>query len=92
MIDTKILKSIFSNYSINKVVFIEEDNFNTFLICSMSENISLERWNNLESILKEYSKKEVSLLPFSQAYKYLKEEYISKGVIIEWIITDHFPQ
>ena len=83
MINKSILKSIFSNYFIKKFIVIEENDFNAFIIMSMKECISLERWNNLEKILKEYTKKDVSLLPFSQAYRYLGKSYISKGVVIE---------
>ncbi len=83
MIDEKIIKAIFSNYSIDEVIFIKESSFCSFIICSMNENISLDRWNNLENILKEYTSNEVSLLSLEQALKYLGNEYISKGVIIK---------
>lgn len=83
MIDRKIIKSIFSNYSVNEIIFIEESTFYTFIMCSMSKNISLDRWDNLENILKEYTSKDVCLIPIEQAKKHLGKEYISKGVIIK---------
>ena len=83
MINKKIIKEIFSNYSINKVIFIEEKSFNSFIIVSMNESISLTRWENLENILKEYLNKDVTLLPLSQALKALGENHLRKGEIIQ---------
>ena len=62
MINNAIIKSIFSNYCIEKVIFLEEENSNTFIICSMNESISLDRWNNLENVLTEYTKKKNILI------------------------------
>lgn len=83
MIDKKVIKSIFSNYSISEVIFIKENSFCSFIICSMKESISLDRWDNLENILKEYTSMDISLTPLEQALKYLSKEYLSKGVIIK---------
>ena len=83
MIEKKILKSIFNNYFINKVIYIEEDNSILFLICSMNDSISLERWENLENVLHEYLNKKINLLPFVQASKFIQENYLKKGEIIQ---------
>ena len=86
MINKDIIKSIFSNYSIDKIIFINEEEFCSFIICSMNDNLSLERWENLENILKDYVNKEVSLLPLVQACNQLGKDYLKKGVIIQWTI------
>lgn len=90
MINKNVLKSIFSNYHIKKVIYLEEDAFSTFIIYPMSESISLERWTNLETVLKDYLNKEVNLLPLCQAIKFLGETKIKKGVIIEWQFINHY--
>jgi len=77
-----ILKSIFNTYSIDKVILVEENDFLSFILCSMQECLSYERWCCLENNLKELLNKEVSLLPLSQAIKYLGKDYLSKGVRI----------
>jgi len=77
-----IIKSIFNNHSINKAIFIEERTFITYIIYDMSESLPLERWEHLEAILKEYTKKEVALLPYNQAITNLGSDYINKGVTI----------
>jgi hypothetical protein len=83
MINTEVIRDIFHAYSIKKVIFIEEESFNTFIICSMQEILPIERWNNLENVLSEYTNKKINLFPLLQANKYLDEEYINKGVIIQ---------
>ena len=83
MINKDIVKSIFNNYSIDKVIFIEEKTFECFVICSMKENISYDRWCNLENVLKEYRNKDISLLPLEQAINSLGKDYLSKGVVIQ---------
>lgn len=49
----------------------------------MQENISIEKWNNLENVLKETFNSEISLLPLSQALKILTRTQLDKGVVIE---------
>ncbi len=83
MINMAIIKSILSSHSITEAIFIEEKEFNSIIICSMKESLPLNRWNNLESILKEYTEKDVAILHLSQAKKYLGEKQLSKGVIIK---------
>ena len=83
MINKDIIKSIFSNYEIDKVILVEEKDFFSFFIYSMKKSIPLERWNNLENILKEILHKEITLLPYNQALKVLGNEYFNKGVVIE---------
>lgn len=83
MINKNIIKSIFENHSIYKVIFIEEKEFISFIICNMNESIELNKWNNLENILTEYLKKDVCLLPLSQALEYLGKDYIDKGEVIQ---------
>ena len=88
MINIGIIKSILSNYSISEFIFLEEKDFDSIIICSMKESIPLERWNNLENILKEYLQKEISILPLSQAKKTLSDNQLNKGVWIKWV-TNH---
>ena len=82
MINLDIIKSIFDNHSIDKVTLIEESNFITYILYNMKENLSLERWNHLEIILKSYTKKDVVLLPYNQAITHLDAEFLDKGVTI----------
>lgn len=85
MLDKGLIKSIFNCYSIKKVIYIKQKDFISFIICSMQENISIEKWNNLENVLKETFNSEISLLPLSQALKILTRTQLDKGVVIEWI-------
>ena len=80
--DNNILKSIFENHKIKKVIVVEEATFLNFIICSMAESISFDRWTNLENILKYHTNKEISLTSHHQALKYFGKNYLSKGVII----------
>ena len=82
MMNKSIMKSIFSNYHISKIIMIEEKNFYAFIIEKMNESISLDRWEQLENVLKDYTKKEISLIPYMQAYNQLGKKYLDKGVII----------
>ena len=82
MINKSIIKSIFSNYHISKIIMIEEKNFYAFVIGKMNESISLDRWEQLENVLKDYTNKEISLIPYNQAYNQLGKKYLDKGVII----------
>ena len=84
MINKTILKTILNSHSIEKCIYIQEENFDSFIICSMKDNLSFSRWNHLEVILSDYTKKEVALLPLSQAEKLFKKDYFKKGVVIEW--------
>ena len=82
MINKDIIKSIFVNYHISKIIMIEEKDFYAFVIEKMSESIALDRWEQLENVLKDYTKKEISLIPYKQAYNQLGKKYLDKGVII----------
>ena len=82
MINTAIIKSMFKNYHINKIIMIEEKDFYAFIIGPMNKSISIERWEHLENILKDYTKKDVSLIPYKQAYNQLGKKYLEKGVSI----------
>ena len=82
MIDTNLLKSIFDNHSIDKVILVDNNECLNFIINSMEENLELSRWENLENILKHVTKKEILLLSYPQAKQYLGQEYLNKGVII----------
>lgn len=88
MINMEIIKSILSSYSIDEFIFIEEKDFDAIIISSMKYSLPLERWINLENVLKEYIEKNISILPLSQAKKYLGEKYLAKGVIVKWV-TQH---
>ena len=59
MIDQNIVKSIFKSHSINKVVYIDEGSFNSFIIYEMSNSISVDKWNNLEHLLQDITKKKL---------------------------------
>lgn len=83
MIDVKIIKSIFVSHNIHKIIFIEEKSSLTFVICSMENEISSEKWENLENILKYHTKKEITLLSYPQVLKYLGKDFLSKGVMID---------
>ena len=83
MINKDIIKSIFINYHISKIIImIEENDFYAFVIGKMNESISLDRWEQLENVLKDYTNKEISLIPYNQAYNQLGKKYLDKGVII----------
>lgn len=83
MIDLNIIKSIFTSHHINKIILIDETSSYTFVICSMHESISSNKWDNLENILKYHVKKDVTILSHPQALKYLGNDFLNKGVIID---------
>ena len=80
--DTNIIKDILKSHCIDSAIVIDEGTSYNIVICSMTSDISFHRWTNLEYLLKYCTKKEISISSYPQAKKYLKEEYLSKGVII----------
>lgn len=80
--DTNIIKDILKAHHINSAILVEEEKICNIIICSMTSEMPFERWDNLESLLKYCTKKEIQLSSYPQAKKYLKEDYLNKGVII----------
>ena len=83
MISKDILGQIFNNYGINKVLLIDMENSCSFLISEMSCSLNLDRWEYLENILMDLTKKIVNIIPISQAKKYFPEDLIAKGEVIK---------
>lgn len=82
MINTKVLSSVFDNYDIHNVILLPINNTYNFIISNMPSSISLERWEYLENILKELTKKEINIFAVDQAISHLGEEAIKKGSVI----------
>lgn len=83
MINKNILSSIFDNYDIQKVVLIQKDETYNFIISNMSSSLTLERWEYLENILKDITKKSINIIPFPQAEKYFDSNLLNKGLVIK---------
>ena len=80
--DTNIIKDILRSHCINSAIVIDEGTSYNIVICSMTNDISFDRWTNLENLLKYCTKKDINLSSYPQVKKHLKDEYLSKGVII----------
>lgn len=80
--NTSIIKDILNSHYINSAILIENSDEYNIIICSMEKEIPFERWENLENLLKYCTKKDVILSSYHQTKKYLGEEYLKKGVII----------
>jgi len=83
MINKEILSSVFSNYGIKKIVLVEDNNKLNFIISEMDLSISLDRWEYLENILKDITKKDINIMALNDVFKYLGTNYISKGVALQ---------
>ena len=83
MINKNILSQVFDNYGINKVMLLEYNNSYNFLISEMNKELSLDRWEYLENILKDITKKNINLIPYSQAKKYFNDDINLKGEVIK---------
>ena len=71
MINKSLLYSVFLHHNVSKVSYIKKDSCYIFLIEEMNSAIPLQRWEHLESILKDITKKEFCILPYKYAEKYL---------------------
>lgn len=82
MIKAEALTSIFNAHGIEQALLIPTKNKNIFLIKDMSSDISLNRWEHLEHILKDIYQKECDIMSYEYASKYIniKEE----AIIIQW--------
>lgn len=80
--DTNIIKDILKSHHINSAIVIDNGTSYNIVICSMTGDIPFERWSNLEYLLKYCTKKDIYLSSYPQVKKYLKEDYLSKGVVI----------
>ena len=78
MINTQIIASVFKNHGIEKIILIPSENKNVFLIQEMSSDISLNRWEHLENVLKDICQKDCDIMSFEYATKYIS---ITKGAI-----------
>ena len=84
MINNRIISSVFSNYGIDSVILVEDNNKLNFVISNMNSSISLDRWEYLENILKDITQRDVNIMPLNQVLSHLGSDYISKGVVIQW--------
>ncbi len=75
--------AVFACYDIEKVFLLETKDTCDFIIGNMEEELSLERWNNLEDILKDLSGKKVNIITQVQAEKFFGKDCINKGVTIK---------
>ena len=89
MINPEIFASVFKHHQINKVMLIEHNDCFNFLISDMSSSITLDRWEHLENILRDLTKKEINIIPYSQAIVFFNKEMLAKGVEVLWK-TDMF--
>ena len=80
MIDNSVLSSVFDSYKIQNIVMVEQEGTYNFLISNMPTSISLDRWEYLENILRDITKKEIVIMPMSYAKKHLNLE---EGVVIK---------
>ena len=83
MINTNILSSIFDNYSINKVILLEDTDCYNFIISNMPSSINLDRWEYLENILKEILRKNINIIPHNQAIEIFDNNAINEGLVIK---------
>ena len=83
MINSSLLSSIFDNYGINKITVVEDNSALNFIISDMPSSISLERWEYLENILKEVTKKEIVFITKEQASSIFSGSTIKEGVVIK---------
>ena len=83
MINTKVLSSVFDNYDIHKVILLDIDNTYNFIISNMPSSISLEKWEYLENILQEITKKNINIFSLTQAINHFGNSIKSKGLVIK---------
>ena len=48
----------------------------------MTENLSLDRWNLLENVLRDLTNKKVNILTYTQAEKCLGNAYLNESKVI----------
>ena len=82
MENKNILISVFKTYGINKVYLNKKSNTYNFIISAMEKSISLDRWNYLETVLKDITNKNVTLLPYEQALQHFGDNYINESLVI----------
>ena len=80
MISKKILSSVFENYNIKSVILLESKTTCNFLISGMSTSISLERWEYLENILRDLTKKDVAITSLDYCKRHVN---IEEGIVIK---------
>ena len=83
MINKEILSSVFFNYGIKKIILVEDNTRLNFVISNMDLELSLDRWEYLENILKDITKKDINIMPLNQVLKHLGSTYVSKGDVIQ---------
>ena len=82
MINKELFASVFKNYGIERVLLNKDESNYNFIISQMNNNISLERWEQLENILKDITKSNVNIFGLEQATKYLSNTYIEESMVI----------
>ena len=83
MLNNEVILSIMKTYDIEKVRIKENSTNLDLIICEMNDSISLQRWNLLESVLKDLSQKKVNILTYHQAKRYLGDSYINESKVIQ---------
>ena len=83
MLNNEVILSIMKTYDITKARVKESNDSFDLIICEMNDSISLQRWNLLESVLKDLSQKKVNILTYHQAKRYLGDSYINESKVIQ---------
>lgn len=79
-----IFSTIFENYGIESVILIDTESKSNFIISNMKNDLSIERWDYLENILKDVMKKSINIIPYNQAIKCFGIKKIEEGEVIKW--------
>ena len=82
MLNNKTLTSIMQTYGITKANIKENETTFDLIIDEMTENLSLDRWNLLENVLRDLTNKKVNILTYTQAEKCLGNAYLNESKVI----------
>lgn len=82
MLNNNFIKSVMKTYGIQKANIIETESTVDIIIHKMSGSLSLEKWELMETVLKDVTNKTINLIPHNQADRYLSDTNISKAKVI----------
>ena len=82
MLNNNFIKSVMKTYGIQKANITETETTVDIIIHKMNGSLSLEKWELMETVLKDVTNKKVNIIPYNQATHYLGETNISKAKVI----------
>ena len=82
MLNNNFIKSVMKTYGIQKANITETETTVDIIIHKMNGSLSLEKWELMETVLKDVTNKKVNLIPHNQAARYLSDVNISKAKVI----------